>query len=137
MSNMGEMNNTLVQPVVEVDQTSHYSSMSNAYPLSSFEVAMQSQLGVGNNTLTQPVNVNIDELNATVDLSKVTMRKNKKSKDVNPSSNQPILASSGPIITEWSGDYGDIELSTIVDKNNQVKPVSLDPLVNDPKGPGF
>ncbi|PWA82953.1 zinc knuckle CX2CX4HX4C [Artemisia annua] len=75
------------------------------------------------------------KLNATVDLSKVTMRKHKKPKVVNPSSNQPILASSGPIITEWSVDDGDIELSTIVEKNNQVKPVSLDPLVNDPNGP--
>lgn len=86
------------------------------------------------NTLTT-VNVNIEELNATVDLSKVTMRKHKKPKDVNPSSNQPILASYGPIITEWSVDDGDIELSTIVDKNNQMKPVSLDPLVNDLNGP--
>lgn len=52
---------------------------------------------------------------------------------MNPNS-VTLNVSSGPIITEWSSEDDDIESSTLVDKNKQVKPVSLDSFVYDPKG---
>ena len=79
-----------------------------------------SNLGEGNNTLTQPVNVNIEELSATVDLSKVTMRKHKKT-----SPHVQVENSKGPIAAESShlnvGTGPSIELNSIKSKHDFIK----------------